>query len=73
MSTVFFERARVGALSRSRRDDDAELVAARQNLKALKLEEYVRRVVSEAPPLTPEQRDRIAAILRSADPVGGAA
>jgi len=27
-------------------------------------EEYVRRVVDEAPPLTPEQRDRIAALLR---------
>ncbi|GJO25672.1 hypothetical protein NJB1507_29330 [Mycobacterium marinum] len=68
MPTVFHERARVGALSRSRSDDDPELVTARQNLKALNLEEYVRKVVSEAPPLTPEQRDRIAAILRGTGP-----
>jgi hypothetical protein len=27
--------------------------------------EHIRKVISEAPPLTLEQRDRIAAILRS--------
>ena len=68
-SSVAHHRARVGALSRDRAPDDPELVAARQNLRALSLEEHVRRVVAEAPPLSPEQLDRIAALLRS----GGAA
>lgn len=63
------QRGRVAALTRSRPTDDPELVEAKRNLKALSLEEYVRRVVSQAPPLTDEQRDRIAALLRA----GGAA
>ena len=62
------ERARIASLSRSRNTDDPELVEARQKLKALKLEEYVKRVVDEAPPLTDEQANRIAALLR---PAGG--
>lgn len=58
------ERARVASLTRSRKDDDPDLVAARINLKAARAEDYIRRVVAEAPPLTPEQRDRIASLLR---------
>lgn len=67
---VAHERAKVGALSRSRPADDPELVKARQNLKAATLEDYVRRVVDEAPPLRPEQLDRITAILRPTLPGG---
>jgi hypothetical protein len=63
------ERARVASLTRSRTTDDPELVTARQNLKAARVEDYIARVVAEAPPLTPEQRDRIASLLR---PAGGA-
>lgn len=59
------ERARVASLTRSRKADDPELVEARRNMRALKLEEYVLRVVDEAPPLTNEQRERIAALLRA--------
>ena len=66
MSTITWttERARVASLSRSRTTDDPELVAARQRLKAARVEDYVKRIVAEAPPLTPEQRDRIASLLR---------
>jgi hypothetical protein len=71
VSDILHERARIGALSRSRANDDPELVAARQSLKALRLEEYVLKVVAEAPPLTPEVRDRIAQILRGGAPPGG--
>lgn len=39
-----------------------------RDLAAERIAEYVERVVAEAPPLTPEQRDRIATLLR-----GGAA
>ena len=63
------ERARVASLSRSRTTDDPDLINARVSLRAARLEDYVQRVVAEAPPLTPEQRDRIAALLR---PTGGA-
>lgn len=58
------ERARIASLTRSRQPDDPELVDARRNLAALRLEECVRKTVADAPPLTAEQRDRIAAILR---------
>lgn len=61
------ERARVASLTRSRKSDDPELIEARRNMRALKLEEHVLRVVAEAPPLTNEQRERIASLLR----VGG--
>ena len=36
----------------------------RRDLAAAKLEDYVSRVVAEAPPLTPEQLDRISVLLR---------
>lgn len=67
------ERAKVASLSRSRPANDPELVAARRNLKAIRLEEYVEKVVAEAPPLTDEQRDRIATLLRPSKIGGGAA
>jgi hypothetical protein len=47
-----------------------ELEAAHRDLAAERLAEYVAKVVAAAPPLTPAQRDRIAALLR---PVGDAA
>jgi hypothetical protein len=44
---------------------DAEQIAkARRNLAAAKLDAYIQRVIAEAPPLTPEQRDRLAVLLR---------
>lgn len=36
----------------------------RRDLKAANLEEYVQRIVAQAPPLTQEQADRIAGLLR---------
>lgn len=67
------ERARVASLTRAinngeRPADDPELTEARRNLRALRLEEHVNRVLAQAPPLSGEQLDRIAALLR----VGGA-
>lgn len=63
------ERARVASLTRSRTPDDPELIDARRNLRAERLAEQVRKVVEQAPPLTPEQCESIAALLRA----GGAA
>lgn len=61
------ERARVASLTRSRTSDDPELVNARRNLKAERLAEYIRRTVDAAPPLSAEQRDRLAILLRGSD------
>lgn len=68
MSALKSQRGRVAALSRSRAADDPEYCAARRDLAATSIAEYAKKVVAKAPPLTAEQRDRIAAILR-----GGAA
>lgn len=68
--SLYSKRAKVAALSRSRTKDDPELLTAKQDLAASKLAQYVEKVVAEAPPLTAEQSDRIAALLR---PAGGGA
>ena len=68
MSSWTHERARVASLTRSRQSDDPELVAARQNLRAERLADYITRTVDAAPPLTREQRDRLALLLRAGDP-----
>lgn len=62
-ATIKSTRGRVAALTRSRADDDPELVEARRTLAADVLAKYVASVIAKAPPLTAEQRDRIAAIL----------
>ena len=43
--------------------DDSQL---RQALKAACAEDYTRKLVDDAPPLTAEQRDRLAVLLRPA-------
>ncbi|GAB3568949.1 hypothetical protein GCM10027405_31420 [Arthrobacter alkaliphilus] len=59
-------RGRVAALSRSRPDDDPEFIAARQNLKALSLEEQIQRTVNSWPELTTDQMARLSGLFRSA-------
>jgi hypothetical protein len=54
-------RANLGAASRHRPEAVDEL---RRDLKASRAEDYIRRLVESAPPLTPEQRDRLALLLR---------
>ena len=58
-------RARVASLSRDRAPNDPEILAERQAMQAERLAEHVARVVAQAPPLTPEQRDKIANLLRA--------
>jgi hypothetical protein len=65
------ERARVASLTRSRTPDDPELVDARRNMRAERLADHIRRTVDAAPPLTAEQRDRLALLLRGGAPPGG--
>lgn len=63
------ERARVASLSRSRASDDPVLVGARRDLKFERHADYIRQTVDAAPPLTEEQRSRLALLLAP----GGAA
>ena len=59
------QRARHAALSRHRAPDDPAVTDARRDLAAERLHEHVQRVVDTFPPLTSEQRNRIAALLRA--------
>lgn len=67
-SAALAARNRLGAVVRHHPNDPERVSAARADLAAAKLEEYIARVVATAPPLTVEQRDRLAVLLR-----GGAA
>ena len=58
------DRARVAGLSRDRKPTDPDLLAAKRDLRASRAEEYISRIVAEAPPLTDLQKARIAALLQ---------
>lgn len=59
---VVFARNNLGVATR--RADPKAIAARRQELAAAKLEAYVAKVVGDAPPLTQEQIDKIAVLLR---------
>lgn len=65
-------RARVAGLSH-REPDDPELLDARRDLRAARAEDYITKVLAEAPPLTDQQRTRLCELLRPARTGGGAA
>ena len=55
------------AVARATKNGDAEAVTdARRDLAAAKLEVHIRDLVDSAPPLTAEQRERLAALLKPA-------
>jgi hypothetical protein len=64
---MYAARARHNALKRYRDADDPAVANAERDLRAAKLEDHIRKVVDQAPPLTPEQADRLAALLRGGD------
>lgn len=49
------------------RGDSEAAAEAKRALNATRLEEYIRRVVNDAPALTDKQRHRLAAILHGGD------
>ena len=59
-------RGRVASLSRSRSSDDPDYLNAKRDLASEKIAAYIERTVAEAPPLTTEQRSRLAALLTGA-------
>lgn len=61
--SCYTERARANALRRYRPADDPEVIAAQQELAAAHLGDVIRRIVDEAPPLSEEQRVRLALAL----------
>ncbi len=61
-------RARVARLTQVREPDDAELAAARLDLRLVRAEDAIRRIVEAAPPLSLDQRRRLAALLHPGSP-----
>lgn len=59
-------RARLAVHSRHHPDDSETLDGLRRDLRAAMLEQHIRQVVDEAPPLTVEQRDRLSTLLAGA-------
>lgn len=61
--SVRVQRARCAAFARFRHADDPVLIAARQRLRFELCVQIVEQTVAAAYPLTPEDRDRLIAIL----------
>ncbi len=72
MSSIPHHRARVAALTRSRKPDDTELVAAKRELAEARIAASIDRITAEAPALTDEQRTKLAELLRPVRNSGGA-
>ncbi len=66
-------QARASLAARTRHNPDGDHTDARRDLAAAKLADYIRKAVDAAPPLLPEQRDRLALLLRGPSNTGGAA
>lgn len=54
--------AKAGAAARG--GDPERVLETKRDLAAERIAAYVERVVAQAPPLSPEQRDRLALLLR---------
>lgn len=64
MSRSTQARSRVANVVKSDPTNHVAIAAARRELAAAKLEDYITQVVESAPPLTAEQCDRLAVLLR---------
>jgi hypothetical protein len=56
-------RGAVGSLNRSRQADDPELLAARSLMAEDSLVDAVAKALKKAPPLAPQARERVIALL----------
>lgn len=61
-------RARIA--NAKRRDPSADVTDLQRQLKAERLADHIAAVVAAAPPLTDEQRDKLALLLRAGAPPG---
>lgn len=62
-------RSRIAHVKKA--DPSADVTELKRQLKAERLEDYIKRAVDAAPPLTLEQRDRLAALLRGGERLAG--
>jgi hypothetical protein len=63
MATMFAARGKLNALQRHRPADDPAIQAARIDLRVAKLADEIIREAEADPPLTAEQRSRLAVLL----------
>ena len=73
MQSVYAARARHSALRRYRPEDDPVVVFAKSELRWAKLAAAIQREAEADPPLTPEQRARLAVLLAPSRSGGKAA
>lgn len=66
-------RSRLATHARYRPEDTATADELRRDYRAARLEEYVTRTLAAAPPLTDEQRERLALLFQQPPAAGGAA
>jgi hypothetical protein len=71
MATMFAARGKLNALQRHRTPDDPDIKAARIDLRVAKLADEIIREAEADPPLTVEQRSRLAVLLLQPRQVGG--
>jgi len=64
-STAQSLKGRLARASRDHAPDSPEILDLRRELTAAKIAQYVEKVVASAPPLTADQRARLAALLTS--------
>jgi hypothetical protein len=69
-------RGQIAGLKRAIRNgerpvDDPALVDAQRGLAAAKITDYIEKILSQAPPLSDEQRTSLAELLRPARQGGG--
>lgn len=66
-------RARIAALQQAGASpNDPDLLDAQRRLRETRLADYIDRVLAQAPPLSDEQRVRLAELLRPVRNGGGA-
>ena len=66
MPSAAHHKAHLAALTRHHPDRPDLLAAAKRDLAAANLAAYISKVVAQAPPLSNEQRERLALLLRGA-------
>ncbi len=66
-------RSRLAAHSRYRPEDTETADSLRRDLRAARAEDYIKKLVAEAPPLSETQRDRLALLLRGGTSAHGEA
>jgi hypothetical protein len=66
MSEALAARSHLGVTVRHHPHDVDKILEARRALAAAKIADFIQRTVATAPPLTAEQRDRLAGLFRVA-------